>query len=100
MIKLKGTTLYPPALFDVLNELEEVLDYVVELYPDENGLDDVMLHILPSHKNDEGDHRIRAYLKAKLRVSPNIIYVSAEEMQKIQFPATGRKAVKFIDRRS
>jgi len=100
MIKFRGTTFYPPALFDVLNEMKEVIDYVVEIYPDENGLDEVLLHLLPADNNDECDYRIRAHLKAKLRVSPNIIYVPAEEMQRIQFPATGRKAVKFIDRRS
>jgi phenylacetate-CoA ligase len=32
MIKFKGTTLYPPALFDLLNEMEEVLDFVVDVY--------------------------------------------------------------------
>ncbi|HEV2355109.1 MAG TPA: AMP-binding protein, partial [Puia sp.] len=32
MIKFKGTTLYPPALFELLNEMEEVADYVVEVY--------------------------------------------------------------------
>jgi phenylacetate-CoA ligase len=26
MIKYKGTTLYPPALFDILNEMEDVID--------------------------------------------------------------------------
>ena len=32
MIKFKGTTLYPPALFDILNERDEILDYLVEVY--------------------------------------------------------------------
>ncbi|HMH23385.1 MAG TPA: AMP-binding protein [Puia sp.] len=99
MIKFKGTTFYPPALFDVLNEMEEVTDFVVEICSDENGLDEVVLHLVPAVRNDEYDHRIRANLKAKLRASPSIIYVSAEEVQRIQFPVSGRKAVKFIDRR-
>jgi phenylacetate-CoA ligase len=99
MIKFKGTTLYPPALFDLLNEREEIIDYVVEVYPNEVGLDEVLLHIVPSVISEECDHRIRAYLQARLRVSPHIKYVSAEEIQKMQFPETVRKAVKFIDRR-
>ena len=37
MIKYKGTTLYPPALFDLLNEMEEVLDYVAEVYSNDIG---------------------------------------------------------------
>lgn len=99
MIKFKGTTLYPPALFDLLNEREEILDYVVEVYPNEVGLDEVLLHILPAEETEECDHQIRAYLQARLRVSPHIKYVTAEEIQKMQFPETVRKAVKFMDRR-
>lgn len=99
MIKFKGTTLYPPALFDLLNEREEILDYVVEVYPNEVGLDEVLLHILPAEETEECDHQIRAYLQARLRVSPHIKYVTAEQIQKMQFPETVRKAVKFIDRR-
>ncbi len=100
MIKFKGTTLYPPALFDLLNEMEEIQDFVVEVYSNEVGLDEVLLHILPVENNETTDHSIRAYLQAKLRVSPYIKYVGAVEIQKMIFPETGRKAVKFIDRRS
>lgn len=100
MIKFKGTTLYPPALFDLLNEMDEIVDFVVEVYPDEIGLDQVLLHIVPADDSEECDHRIRAYLQARLRVSPQIKYVSAEELQKKQLPDAGRKAIKFIDRRS
>jgi phenylacetate-CoA ligase len=99
MIKFKGTTLYPPALFDLLNEREEIRDFVVEVYSDEIGLDQVLLHLVPADEGEECDHRIRAYLQARLRVSPYIKYVSAEELQKKQLPETGRKVIKFIDRR-
>lgn len=100
MIKFKGTTLYPPALFDLLNEREEILDFVVEVYSNEIGLDQVSLYLVPADDSEECDHRIRAYLQARLRVSPHIKYVTSEEIQKIQFNETNRKAVKFIDRRS
>ncbi len=99
MIKYKGTTLYPPALFDLLHEMEDVKDYVAEVYLNEIGLDEVLLHLLPVVHTDETDRKIRAYLQAKLRVSPHIQYVTAEKLQKMQFPESGRKAVRFIDRR-
>lgn len=99
MIKFKGTTLYPPALFDLLNEREEILDYVVEVYPNEVGLDEVMLYIVPLDDSEECDHRIRAYLQARLRVSPHIKYISTEDIQKKQFREASRKVIKFIDRR-
>ncbi len=100
MIKFKGTTLYPPALFDMMNEMEDIKDYVAEVYSNEIGMDEVTLHLLPVNNSKETDHKIRAYLQAKLRVSPRIQYVSLEQIQKIQFPEAGRKAVKFIDRRN
>jgi phenylacetate-CoA ligase len=99
MIKYKGTTLYPPALFDLLNEMEEVTDYVIEVYSNDINMDEVLLHLLPVNQTEEADRKIRAYLQARLRVSPQIKYVSAKEIQKMQFPETVRKAVKFIDKR-
>lgn len=100
MIKFKGTTLYPPSLFDLLNEMEEVRDFVAEVYSNEIGTDEVKLHLLPVSDSEECDRKIRSYLQARLRVSPHIQYVSKEDMQKIQFPEGSRKAIKFIDRRN
>ncbi len=100
MIKFKGTTLYPPSLFDLLNEMEEVKDYVAEVYSNDIGMDEVKLHLLPVSDSEECDRKIRSNLQARLRVSPHIHYVSKEEMHKMQFPETGRKAVRFIDRRN
>ena len=100
MIKFKGTTLYPPTLFDLLNEMEEIKDFVAEVYSNDIGMDEVLLHILPINTSEECDRKIRAYLQARLRVSPHVKYISAEELQKIQFQEASRKPVKFIDGRN
>ncbi len=99
MIKFKGTTLYPPALFDLLNEMEEVLDFVVDVYSNEIKMDEVLLHIVPADDSKACDNRIRAYLQARLRVSPHVNYVTPEQMQKMQMNEASRKIIKFIDRR-
>ena len=99
MIKFKGTTLYPPALFDLLNEMEEVLDFVVDVYSNEIGMDEVLLHLVPIDDSKACDNRIRAYLQARLRVSPHVNYVTVEAIQKMQVQEASRKMVKFIDRR-
>ena len=99
MIKFKGTTLYPPALFDLLNDMEDIRDFVAAVYANEIGLDEVLLYINPVNDTPETDRKIRAYLQAKLRVSPHVNYLSSEEILKMQFSESGRKAVKFIDRR-
>jgi phenylacetate-CoA ligase len=99
MIKFKGTTLYPPALFDLLNERDEIQDFVIEVSSNDIGLDQVLIYIVPSELSEEVDHRIRAYLQARLRVSPHIKYLTAEAIQKMQFSEASRKAIKFVDKR-
>jgi phenylacetate-CoA ligase len=100
MIKFKGTTLYPPALFELLSEMEEIIDFVVEVYSNELGMDEILLHLVPASRTEEADHRIRAYLQARLRVSPPINYHSLVDLQSMQFPEASRKAIKFLDRRN
>jgi len=100
MIKFKGTTLYPPALFDLLNEMDDVLDYVAEVSSNEVGNDEVQLYIFPENFTEECNRKIRANLQARLRVSPHIKYITEEEIKKIQMPEAGRKIIRFIDRRN
>ncbi len=99
MIKYKGTTLYPPALFDLLNEMEEVKEFVVEVFSNEIGTDEILLHLWPVSESEDTDRKIRSYLQAKLRVIPQVRYCGQAEIMKMQFPEGGRKAVKFLDNR-
>lgn len=99
MIKYKGTTLFAPALFEILNSMDLIREYIAEVYANEIGTDEVLLHLVAINQTEETDHKIRAYLQARLRVSPQIRYYSPEQMHKMQFPDGGRKPVKFIDKR-
>ena len=100
MLKYKGTTLYPPALFDILHEMENVIDYVAEVSSNEMGTDEVLIYIVPDNYDEETNRKIRANLQARLRVSPHIKYITDEEIKKIQMPEAGRKIIRFIDRRN
>ncbi|MBV4358011.1 phenylacetate--CoA ligase family protein [Pinibacter aurantiacus] len=99
MIKFKGTTLYPPVLFDILASIDEIKDYVTEVSTNAIGMDELLVHILPANYSEENDRKIRSLLQAKLRVIPSIKYASAQEIQRMQFVEGGRKMVRFIDRR-
>ncbi len=99
MIKYKGTTLYPPALYDLLSEMEEVKEFVVEVFSNEIGTDEILLHLHPAEESEEADRRIKSYLQAKLRVIPQVKYCSMPDIQKMQFPEGSRKPVKFLDNR-
>ncbi len=100
MIKFKGTTLFAPALFEILNAMADIKEYVAEVSTNDIGTDEVLLYIVPKDDTTECNHRIRAYLQAKLRVSPHITYLQPEAMQRLQFPEGMRKPVKFIDKRN
>src|SRR5258708_25039932 len=99
MIKFKGTTLYPSVLFDLLNGLSEIRDYVVEVSTNKLGLDEVLLYLLPVALTEDTDHKVRAWLQARLRVTPFIKYIGPEDMQRMQVSETNRKPIKFIDKR-
>ncbi|CAL1520046.1 AMP-binding protein [Chitinophaga sp. MM2321] len=100
MIKYKGTTLYPPALFDLLNDMEEVKEFVVEVYSNELGTDEILLHLWPVEESEEMDRKIKSYLQAKLRVIPQVHYCGQQEIMRMQFPENSRKPMKFVDNRN
>lgn len=99
MIKFKGTTLFAPALFEIIHKIDAIKEYVAEVYSNEIGTDEVRLYLVPADNTEETENRIASYLQARLRVMPHIKYISAEEMQKFQYPEGVRKPVKFIDNR-
>ena len=100
MIKLKGTTLYPPAINDVLDNTDYVENYVVIVRNSKAGTDDVLVKV--GLKNDPGFDVVKELkdsFRSRIRVAPEIEICDVEEIQKINYPPTGRKPVKFIDER-
>ena len=100
MIKLKGTTLYPPAINDVLDNTDYVENYVVIVRNSKAGTDDVLVKI--GLKHDPGFDVVKELkdsFRSRIRVAPEIEVCPVDEIQKINYPPTGRKPVKFIDQR-
>lgn len=99
MIKYKGTTLFPPALYDILNNINEVENYIVEVFTNEIGTDEILIHVASKEKSDLVIKIITDHFRAKVRVSPTIKFVSPAEINVMQNPEMSRKPVKFIDKR-
>lgn len=99
MVKYKGTTLYPPALFDLLNDIEEVENYVVEIASDEFGEDEITVKVGANDASDELLMKIKDRFRAKLRVSPRIVFASIQEVNRIKFPENSRKSITLLDYR-
>lgn len=100
MIKLKGTTLYPPAINDVLDNTDYIENYVIEVHDSEAGTDDVIVKIGLKHMVDfDVVKELKDSFRSRIRVAPKIEILPVEEIQKINFPAKSRKPIKFIDLR-
>ena len=99
MIKYKGTTLYPPALYDILDNIDFISNYVVEVFTNEIGTDEIMIHVGSQVPVSDKEKDIKDHFRAKLRVAPLIRFESDDNIQRIQFPEANRKAIKFIDNR-
>ncbi|NJN25623.1 MAG: phenylacetate--CoA ligase [Cyclobacteriaceae bacterium] len=97
MIKYKGTTLYPPIIFDVLNAFSWIKAYQIQLRTDALGNDEIVVKIneitvveLDMLKEEFG---------SKLRVRPVIEMMAMDELHKIIFKEGIRKPVNFSDLR-
>lgn len=101
MIKLKGTTIYPPAINDVLDNTDYVANYVVKVCTSEAGTDEVIVQI--GTHTDLGEEFVIKDLKDKfrsrLRVAPSVEVLPFDTILHINFPAKARKPIKFIDLR-
>lgn len=97
MIKLKGTTLYPASIFDVLDNADYIINYIVETRTNELGTDDVIVKIGTKYQNEEIIKDLKDRFRAKLRVTPEIIFEDSELIKQISLPETKRKPIKFFD---
>jgi phenylacetate-CoA ligase len=99
MIKYKGTTLYPPAMHDLLTYFENVQQHVIEITSNDLGTDEILIKIAVDHIDELLLDQIKDHFRAKLRVTPKIQVVSKEEISKIIFTPMSRKPITFIDKR-
>ena len=99
MVKYKGTTIYPPVLFDLLNDFEEVENYIIEISSNELNEDEITVKVGAKEATTELMLKIKDRFRAKLRVSPNIIFAAIQEINRLKFPENSRKSVTFIDHR-
>ncbi len=99
MIKYKGTTLYPPAMNDILNDFNTILCYQIVIQSNEIGLDEIIIKLSTESDHENFVNEVRDHFRAKLRVSPKIEVIDFEILSKTVFHPNSRKPVTFIDLR-
>jgi phenylacetate-CoA ligase len=99
MIKLKGTTIYPPGIFDIINQVGAVTDYVVEAYTSQLGVDELRVHICVDGNRTELIETLAGAFQSRLRVVPIFEFSTQSEIESLQHVGKSRKVRKFIDNR-
>ena len=99
MIKFKGTTLFPPAFYEILNEIEEVENYIVVVSTNSIDTDDIQVVIGTNTPTPQVEKRIKDHFRARLRVAPSIRFLLPKEVTRMQYPDMNRKPVTFMDKR-
>lgn len=100
MIKYKGTTLYPSSLYDVLDNISEVKNYIVEVYTNTIGTDGIRILVGTTVHSDQTTKQIKDIFRSKIRVAPEIVYEPIELIAQKQMPSMSRKLIKFFDYRN
>ncbi len=100
MIKYKGTTLYPPAMNDILNDFDGILCYQIVIHSNEIGLDEIMIRLSTENTDENFVDEVRDHFRAKLRVSPKVEVVEFDVLSKTVFHPNSRKPITFKDLRN
>ncbi len=100
MIKYKGTTLYPPAMNDILNGFNGISAYQIIIRNNEIGTDEIVVKISCEDESEKFIKEVKDHFRAKLRVSPEIEILPFETLSKVVHHPNNRKPVTFIDLRN
>jgi phenylacetate-CoA ligase len=99
MIKYKGTTLYPPAMNDVLNNFENIESHVIEISTNDLGTDEILIKIAVKQQSEDFLQQIKDHFRAKLRVTPKIEFTTKAALEPLIFNPMSRKPIHFFDNR-
>jgi phenylacetate-CoA ligase len=99
MMKVRGTTLYPQALYSVLEEIKAISDYYIVATSAADLSSEITVYAAVSDPSCTADI-IQDKLQARLRVKPAVILTEREIIRQHVDNPKSRKPVFFIDRRA
>lgn len=98
MMKVRGTTLYPQAVFAALDEIPDLGDYYLEIIGKENLSDELVIH-LGARVGQPSTDWLKERLQACLRVTPVIVIDPEDKVRHHLYSPESRKPVRVWDRR-
>ncbi|HNW82306.1 MAG TPA: AMP-binding protein [bacterium] len=98
-LKIKGTSVYPQMIINVMESIEYIDNFVLIATSDTTLSDhiEVRCSLRPGIKDKSGE--ISAKLRGSLKVTPMVIIDSNTNIDLIQSSVSKRKKTKFVDRR-
>ncbi|MDY0268428.1 phenylacetate--CoA ligase family protein [Trichloromonas sp.] len=99
MLKVRGATVYPPAIQGVLQEMPEVRGHYIEVY-DDFALSDRIRVVVGLDSSALDAAEIAERLAARIRVKPEVVVVTPEEVARRTLREDKRKPVTFFDYRT
>lgn len=100
LLKVRGASLFPSAIFDCMNAISEVRDYAVVAYREHDLSDRMELHVCLTRNTAHIRERLAQRTRALLKVQPNIIVTGLDAIRKLQSLTNPRKPSRFVDRRT
>ncbi len=99
LMKIRGTSVYPQAVFNALDELAGVGDYYLELRTNEEHSEELVVHLAETARLPAPE-MIAEHLQAWIRVTPVISIDPEDKVRHHLYPPESRKPVRVVDRRA
>lgn len=98
LLKIRGTSVYPQAVFNALDELEGVGDYYLELKESAELSDEMVVHLAGTPRLPPVA-AVAEHLQARIRVTPVIVVDPENEVRHHLYSPESRKPVRVRDGR-
>lgn len=96
LLKIKGTSVYPPAIFSAIQEMPQVVNFYLEV-SDQFALSDHVRVVVGSRDVHLTPLMVAEQIAARVRVKPEVVLVTPEEVQDTTTAAGKRKPMTFFD---
>jgi phenylacetate-CoA ligase len=98
MMKVRGTTLYPQAVYSALDRIPGVAEYYLAVSSRDSLSDELTVHVAVNGQGCSAG-LIEDKLQAKLRVKPRVVVEAEAAIREVVFTPKFRKPVRFVDLR-
>ena len=96
MLKFKGTTVFPPAIFEVIDSFEDIRLYQIVIATNEYNNNEIEILLSLQEINDNLLKKIKEHFKIKLKVTPQIKLLTHEKLHNLVYDESHRKHKKIV----